>query len=345
MKKQTMVLALAIVLIVSATACNGNTPREESSMISAASAAESDAPESAQEPSDTGNEVITASGDLVFPMGDPVSLPDYFIGNAWLFPLIPNEEVYNSPTMSNVTFEPEARNNWHSHEGGQILLVTGGVGYYQAEGQPAQIIREGDVVMIEPGVKHWHGATSDSWFSHIAIATNPDKPGVEWMEAVTEGEYGTLEPEEFSSRESGGENTDTDPSSDFIFPRGDIFDSEYFTGTVYLSPIVGRDEIFNCPTMSNVTFEPGVRNNWHIHEGGQIMIATNGIGYHQIEGQPVEILHPGDVAMCPPGAKHWHGASAGSWFAHIAVGINPDMRGMEWLEPVTDEEYSNLPTE
>jgi len=308
---------------------------------SADSLMESEMPENSGEA--TG--IITNSEDLALPLGEPVSLPDYFIGNAYLFPLIANEEVYNSPTMSNVTFEPGARNNWHSHEGGQILLVTGGVGYYQADGQPAQILREGDSVMIEPGVKHWHGATPDSWFAHIAIATNPDRTGGDWMEAVTDEEYNTLDTEEFSGRASGGESSDTDPSSDFIFPRGDQFDSENFSGTVYLSPIVSNDEIFNCPTMSNVTFEPGVRNNWHVHGGGQIMIAVNGIGYHQIEGEPVEILYPGDVAMCPPGGKHWHGATADSWFAHIAVGVNPNIRGMEWLEPVTDEEYSSLPTE
>ena len=92
-------------------------------------------------------------------------------------------------------------------------------------------------------------------------------------------------------------------------------------------------------------FEPGVINNWHTHEGGQILIATDGIGYHQIEGQPVEVLHPGDVALCPPGVKHWHGGSAGTTFAHIAVNTNPDKPGVEWFDRISDEEYAKLPTE
>ena len=77
--------------------------------------------------------------------------------------------------IGNVTFEPGARNNWHKHPGGQILLVTGGKGYFQEEGKPVQVIQEGDVVKIHLNVKHWHGATSDSWFVHIAISTNPQK--------------------------------------------------------------------------------------------------------------------------------------------------------------------------
>jgi quercetin dioxygenase-like cupin family protein len=88
--------------------------------------------------------------------------------------------------VSNVTFEPACRNNWHAHVGGyQILLVTGGQGLYQEEGKPARLLTKGDVVVIEDGVKHWHGATADSWFSHVAISAGT----AEWYEAVTDEIY------------------------------------------------------------------------------------------------------------------------------------------------------------
>ncbi|MBO5093479.1 MAG: cupin domain-containing protein [Lachnospiraceae bacterium] len=118
-----------------------------------------------------------------------------------------------------------------------VLLITGGIGYYQQEGEPAQILRKGDVVDIEPGVI----------------------------------------------------------------------------------------------------------NNWHIHEGGQILIATDGVGYHQIEGEEVQALYPGDVAFCPPGVPHWHGGSADTSFAHIAVNTNPELTGLEWLGRISEEEYEALP--
>lgn len=89
----------------------------------------------------------------------------------------------------------------------------------------------------------------------------------------------------------------------------------------------------------------GVINNWHTHEGGQILIATDGIGYHQIEGQPVEVLYPGDVALCPPGLKHWHGGSSDTSFAHIAANTNPELTGLSWFDRISDEEYNQLPTE
>ncbi|MFX0010764.1 MAG: cupin domain-containing protein, partial [Candidatus Hermodarchaeota archaeon] len=86
-------------------------------------------------------------------------------------------------------FEPEARTKWHSHPGGQILLVTGGKGYYQAEGNPPQSLQKGDVVKIPPNVKHWHGASKNSWFVHVGITTNPKLGNAEWLGPVTEEEY------------------------------------------------------------------------------------------------------------------------------------------------------------
>lgn len=127
---------------------------------------------------------------MIFPVGEKIET-EFFTGTAWLHVLVPPDSRFNCPTF-NVTFEPGARNNWHKHPGGQILLVTAGTGYYQEEGKKAQVLKEGDVVQIPQDVKHWHGAAADSWFSHIAISTNVHKGDVEWMEPVTDEEYSRL---------------------------------------------------------------------------------------------------------------------------------------------------------
>ena len=127
------------------------------------------------------------SDRTIFPLGQKVE-NEYFTGTVWVETLVSNDGIFNCP-IYNVTFEPGARNNWHKHPGGQILLVTGGRGYYQEEGRPVKIIKEGDVVKIQPGVKHWHGAAQDSWLSHIAITANPKKGEVEWMEPVSDEYY------------------------------------------------------------------------------------------------------------------------------------------------------------
>ena len=115
----------------------------------------------------------------------------YFVGQSYLNMLSLEQVV-----IGNVTFEPGCRNNWHIHHadkgGGQILLVTGGRGYYQEWGKEARELLPGDVVNIPAGVKHWHGAAPDSWFSHLAIEV-PGKDGSnEWLEAVTDEQYKIL---------------------------------------------------------------------------------------------------------------------------------------------------------
>lgn len=117
--------------------------------------------------------------------------------------------------------------------------------------------------------------------------------------------------------------------------------SQYFSGTAYLSMLVPGDNVFNCP-IGNVTFEPGVRNNWHKHPGGQILLVTGGFGYYQEEGKPARKLQSGDVVTISPNVKHWHGATADSWFTHIAIETNAGAGRPEWLEPLTDEEYNRL---
>ncbi len=125
----------------------------------------------------------------IFPRGEENSAyAQYFTGKSWLCPLS-REQV----SISNVTFEPGCRNNWHIHHaekgGGQILLVTGGRGWYQEWGSPARALKAGDVVNIAPGVKHWHGAAKDSWFAHLAIEVPGEGNRNEWLEPVDGGQY------------------------------------------------------------------------------------------------------------------------------------------------------------
>ncbi|MBC1413207.1 cupin domain-containing protein [Listeria welshimeri] len=134
--------------------------------------------------------MTTLENSVIFDEGELIT-NDYFIGNAYLKMLVPEDTVYNCP-IGNVTFEPGARNNWHIHDGGQILLVTGGTGYYQEEAQPAKLLKEGDVVTIPKDVKHWHGATKDSWFVHLAISTNVELGGTTWLEPVSDEHYDKL---------------------------------------------------------------------------------------------------------------------------------------------------------
>ena len=102
--------------------------------------------------------------------------------------LVNNDSIYNT-SIGNVTFEPGARTSWHKHPGGQILLVTDGIGYYQEKGKPAQVIRKGDIVKIPLNTEHWHGASPVNSLTHIAISPNTDKGSVVWLEAVSDEEY------------------------------------------------------------------------------------------------------------------------------------------------------------
>lgn len=122
-----------------------------------------------------------------YPLGDKLSGNKNFTGQAYLAPITTNKEL-NMP-ISNVTFEPGCRNSWHTHSGGQILIATSGIGYYQEKGRPARRLYPGDVVEIAPHIEHWHGAAPDSWFAHIAIKCNSQSNEVEWLNPVDDGEY------------------------------------------------------------------------------------------------------------------------------------------------------------
>ena len=133
-----------------------------------------------------------------------------------------------------------------------------------------------------------------------------------------------------------------EPQQISVFPIGEKNEAyaPYFVGQSYLN-MLSLEQV----AIGNVTFEPGCRNNWHIHQaqsgGGQILLATAGRGYYQEWGSAARELRPGDVVNIPAGVKHWHGAAADSWFAHLAIEVPGEKAQTEWCEPVSDEEYAN----
>lgn len=135
----------------------------------------------------------------------------------------------------------------------------------------------------------------------------------------------------------------TDHANTMVFPVGEPNDgfAQYFIGQSYLAPI-STEQV----GIYNVTFEPGCRNNWHIHHadqgGGQILICIAGRGYYQEEGKEARELHPGDVVNIPAGVKHWHGAAPDSWFSHLAVEVPGENAKNEWCEAVSEDQYENL---
>ena len=128
-----------------------------------------------------------------------------------------------------------------------------------------------------------------------------------------------------------------------IFPRGgeNTAFARYFVGKSYLN-MLSTEQV----SIGNVTFEPGCRNNWHIHRaargGGQILLVTAGRGWYQEWGKPARALRAGEVVNIPANVKHWHGAARDSWFAHLAVEVPGEETANEWLEPVSDADYSQL---
>ena len=118
----------------------------------------------------------------------------------------------------------------------------------------------------------------------------------------------------------------------------------YFVGNSYLKLLTDPSKV--SLAVANVSFEPGCRNNWHVHHatsgGGQVLICTAGSGWYQEEGKDAVSLTPGDVVFTRAGVKHWHGAKADSWFAHIALAVPGENTSNEWLEPVDDADYAAL---
>lgn len=145
---------------------------------------------------------------------------------------------------------------------------------------------------------------------------------------------------EIWTEEAPADDAKAQHAASMIFPIGAPNDAyaQYFIGQSYLAPVVS-DQV----PIANVTFEPGCRNNWHIHHadqgGGQVLICVSGRGYYQEWSKAPVLMTPGDVVNIPTGVKHWHGAAADSWFSHLAVEVPGENTSNEWLEPVDDEQY------
>ena len=140
----------------------------------------------------------------------------------------------------------------------------------------------------------------------------------------------------------GNDNTKVEHGGAFGIGEPNVNFAQYFIGNSYLKPLAKTENLF----IANVTFEPGCRNNWHIHKatngGGQILICVDGEGWYQEEGKTARSLNVGDVVTVPANVKHWHGAKKDKWFSHLSVEVPGENTSNEWLEPVSDEQYNKL---
>ena len=199
------------------------------------------------------------------------------------------------------------------------------------------------------------GLTDSSFQYHLQSAKNNGVTKAEIAEILTHAAFYAGWPKAWAASRLAKEVWAEDDAADdakathesqMVFPIGapnDAF-AKYFIGQSYLAPVsTAQVGIYN------VTFEPGCRNNWHIHHaqsgGGQILICVAGRGFYQEAGKPAQALHPGDVVNIPVGVKHWHGAAPDSWFSHLAVEVPGTETANEWLEAVNDAEYAKATTE
>lgn len=199
------------------------------------------------------------------------------------------------------------------------------------------------------------GLVDSSFEYHLMTAKNNGITKTEIAEILTHLAFYAGWPKAWAAfrmaKEVWGGDADGKEASDeksayeksLLFPIGEPNDAfkQYFIGQSYLAP-VSNEQV----GIYNVTFEPGCRNNWHIHHakkgGGQILICIGGRGYYQEWGKEAQVLNPGDVVNIPPEVKHWHGAAKDSWFSHLAVEVPGEDCSNEWLEPVSDEHYNKL---
>lgn len=196
------------------------------------------------------------------------------------------------------------------------------------------------------------GITDSSLTYHLQTAKQNGITRTEIAEIITHISFYAGWPKAWAAfrlaKEVWAEDTTGDDAKaafqrEMIFPIGEpnTAYAKYFIGNSYLAP-VSKEQV----PVANVTFEPGCRNNWHIHRatkgGGQMLIGVAGRGWYQEEGKPAVQILPGTVIHIPAGVKHWHGAAADSWFAHLAFEVPGENTSNEWLEPVSDEEYGKL---
>lgn len=131
-----------------------------------------------------------------------------------------------------------------------------------------------------------------------------------------------------------------DDETQAVFPKGTLGPAENFTGKAWNFGLVANDSTYHT-LVGNVYFEPGARSNWHTHPAGQILIITDGVGYHQIKGQRRQTIRKGDVVKCPPNVEHWHGASPDTGLQQLYIVPNTEKGIVQWRQPVSEEEYKN----
>ncbi len=205
------------------------------------------------------------------------------------------------------------------------------------------------------------GITDSSLSYHIANAKAHGVTREEMAAAITHVAFYAgwpkawatfnLAKEVYSDDAADGEGAGAGAAADAPEAHGGFFGlgepndayAQYFTGQSYLNNLTGEGDYL---PIHNVTFEPGCRNNWHIHTatagGGQVLICVEGFGWYQEEGKPARALKPGDIVEIPANVKHWHGAQKDSWFSHVAFSYPGKNCGNEWCEPVDDETYNAL---
>ncbi len=196
------------------------------------------------------------------------------------------------------------------------------------------------------------GITDSSLVHHIANAKAHGVTRKELVAAVTHAAFYAGWPKAWATfnlamEVYGDDETGADPAQAHggVVGLGEPNDAyaQYFIGQSYLNNLTGPDAYL---PIHNVTFEPGCRNNWHIHHastgGGQVLICVDGEGWYQEEGKPAQALGPGDIVEIPANVKHWHGARKDSWFSHLAFGYPGEDLSNEWCEPVDDDTYNAL---
>ena len=189
------------------------------------------------------------------------------------------------------------------------------------------------------------GLTDSSFQYHLITAKQNGVTRSEIAEILTHAAFYAGWPKAWAAfriaKEVWKEEEDEKGGGLFGLGEPNVAFAQYFVGKSYLKMLTTE----GVP-VANVTFEPGCRNNWHIHRadrgGGQILLCTSGRGWYQEWGKPARKLHPGDVVTIPAGVKHWHGAAKDSWFTHLAIEVPGEKTSNEWLETVTDEQYQIL---
>lgn len=189
------------------------------------------------------------------------------------------------------------------------------------------------------------GLTDSSFQYHLITAKQNGVTRSEIAEILTHAAFYAGWPKAWAAfriaKEVWKEEEDEKGGGLFGLGEPNVAFAQYFVGKSYLKMLTTE----GVP-VANVTFEPGCRNNWHIHRadrgGGQILLCTSGRGWYQEWGEEARELHPGDVVTIPAGVKHWHGAAKDSWFTHLAIEVPGEKTSNEWLEPVTDEQYQIL---